>query len=130
MEQNERLLVLEGASINRGHTRYLFYYTFVRLLRAVLARNVQWHEIRTRNITEATLKLVGDQAGFNSLCETAGLVIDQYIPENNPDNAPYRNDPGLGEANTVKDFFPINACGTKPTLKRRHLSLLNCSSTG
>ncbi|MCY4476026.1 MAG: AIPR family protein [Chloroflexi bacterium] len=91
-----------GVGISRSYTRYLFYYTYVQLLRTILATNSSPETVPTHVITQATLRLAKSD-GFSDLCRTACQVIDGYV--NDDPNAPIFNDPGYLEAGTVEVFF-------------------------
>ena len=94
-----------GVGINRSYTRYLFYYTYVQLLRTILSKSSLPEQIPTDLITRATLQLkkVKKPDYFSELCGTACQVIDTYASKGQ--NAPVYKEPGFSEAGTIEAFF-------------------------
>ena len=91
-----------GVGINRSYTRYLFYYTYVQLLRTILAIESTPESVSTHDITQSTLRLA-KSASFSDLCHIATQVIDGYVNDN--PSAPIYREPGYQEAGTVEVFF-------------------------
>lgn len=91
-----------GVGISRSYTRYLFYYTYVQLLRTILATKSATESVPTHKITQATLRLA-ESDSFSELCRTACQVIDGYV--NDDQSAPIFTEPGYKEAGTVEVFF-------------------------
>lgn len=88
--------------INRSYTRYLFYYTYVQLLRAILSKNCPPAEVPTDLITRSTLRLK-ESGHFSDLCRIACQIIDDYVSED--PNAPIFKERGYSEAGTPEVFF-------------------------
>ena len=91
-----------GVGINRSYTRYLFYYTYVQLVRTILAGDSSEESVPTHLITRATLKL-DESDKFDELCGLACQIIDKYIYEG--EDAPVWQEPGYKNAGTVEVFF-------------------------
>lgn len=92
-----------GSKINRSQTRYLFYHTYVQLMRSLLGNLISPEKVPTHLISRATLKLVNNESSFDSMCETAKDVIDKYVNER--EDAPFRKDPGYREASNLVSFL-------------------------
>ena len=85
----------------RRLTRYVFYYTFVQLVRAIVSEPDL--PARPRDITNFILALADHPDDlFHSLSETAASLIDQYFDEGSA--TPFVLDPGWLETGDLGTF--------------------------
>ena len=104
LQGKEERFGARGSGPNRAHTRYLFYYAFVQILRSVLSVHRDRSEVPTDLVSRATLVLLDENRTlFNSLCSTATGVIDRYF--SGGDNSPSEIDFGRTGSNDAKDFM-------------------------
>ncbi len=118
-----------GVGINRSYTRYLFYYTYIQLVRTILAVDCSVEEVPTHLITRATLKLYESNV-FDELCDVACQIIDRYIYEHS--DAPIRRDAGFKQARTIEVFFKSERldAANLPENATEYLNLLGQHTAG
>ena len=107
----ERGFGKRGSQNNRNHTRYLFYYTYVQMLRAILADKIAPSDVPTDRISGATLKLVDNKDDFERLCDNACVVIDDYTKDQT--DAGFSKDLKNSGRQTVENFFQSSALDAK-----------------
>ena len=101
-----------NSGIRRAHTKFLFYFTYIQLLRAILAVSGDPANVPSDNLSRATWHLhreeINNQGGtgiFNSLCNNAVKVIDNYFTPSLDGTIPNDLDLEHAGTNDVKDFL-------------------------
>jgi hypothetical protein len=73
----------------RGSTRYLFYYTVIKIVKDILLNTTGIETAyQTDNITKAFMSLFepANQEALNALMDTAAQIVDEYLTEGTEDN--------------------------------------------
>ncbi len=109
----------------RGSTRYLFYYTVIRIVKDILLNTAGIETAyQTDNITRAFMRLFepANQDALNALMDSAAQIVDEYLTEGAEDNIfqdPQFRDfdnnlnrilksPAIGKTNSYNSIFAVN----------------------
>lgn len=109
----------------RGSTRYLFYYTVIKIVKDILLNTAGIETAyQTDNITKAYMSLFepANQDALIALMDTAAQIVDEYLTEGMEDNIfqdPQFRDfdnnlnrilksPMIGKTNSYNNIFAVN----------------------